>query len=200
MSSTFWKPAPPTKLTLAGGDNDDEQPRNQQDVAAAPLLLYPKSRAPLMHQRMLLPIYKHKRQILYAVENYGVVVIVGETGSGKSTQIPQFLVEGGWTANDFAIVCTQPRRIAATTLATRVAQEAGCQLGDRVGYTVRFDDQSSPQTQVKVRNHRVIVEFSPLYFSFLRLQSHLVRDGRDFIERSNIARSITIQVLCHYIR
>lgn len=65
-----------------------------------------------------------------------------------STQVVQFLAEAGWTSNDFAIVCTQPRRIAATSLATRVAQEAGCRLGDTVGYTVRFDDQTSPQTQI----------------------------------------------------
>lgn len=143
MSGTFWKPAPVAQL------RDDNEERNQEDVVAAGLC--PKRRGPLQHQRMLLPIYKHKRQILYAVENYGIVVIVGETGSGKSTQIPQYLVEGGgWTGHDFTVVCTQPRRIAATSLATRVAQEMGTKLGDIVGYTVRFDDQSSPQTQIKV--------------------------------------------------
>ena len=147
MSGTFWKPAPPSSITQQNLLRDNGV-RNEQDVAAASL--YPRRRGPLMHQRMLLPIYKHKRQILYAVEQYGVVVIVGETGSGKSTQIPQYLVEGGWTGHDFTVVCTQPRRIAATSLATRVAQEMGCKLGDTVGYTVRFDDQSSPQTQVKV--------------------------------------------------
>jgi ATP-dependent RNA helicase DDX35 len=97
----------------------------------------------------LLPIYKHRRQIIYALEEHGVVIVVGETGSGKSTQIPQFLVESGWADNDFQIVCTQPRRIAAITLAQRVAEEAGTELGNAVGYSVRFDDQSSPNTQIK---------------------------------------------------
>ena len=156
MSGTFWKPAPAEAFLR------DEGARNEQDVASMPF--YPRSRTPLMHQRMLLPIYKHKRQILYAVENYGVVVLIGETGSGKSTQIPQYLMEGGWTNNDFAIVCTQPRRIAATSLATRVAQEAGCRLGDKVGYTVRFDDKSSPQTQVKVRK-KIPHSMSACYYS-----------------------------------
>ena len=150
MSGTFWKPAPPPQSAYHLGGGEYAASSRGGDNEAG-FLLYPKSRAPLMHQRMLLPIYKHKRQILYAVENYGVVVIVGETGSGKSTQIPQYLVEGGWTAHDFTIVCTQPRRIAATSLAARVAQEAGCRLGHKVGYTVRFDDQTSPQTQIKVK-------------------------------------------------
>ena len=109
-----------------------------------------RSRAPLAQQRILLPIYKHKKQILYAVENFGVTVICGETGSGKSTQIPQYLVEsGGWAGNDFQVVCTQPRRIAAVSLAQRVAEEAGTHVGGRVGFSVRFEDQSSESTQIK---------------------------------------------------
>lgn len=153
MSGTFWKPA--TVPLLLRDDDED----GNENVAAMPFYNLNRRRGqkdmPLMQQRMLLPIYKHKRQICYAMEQYGVVIIVGETGSGKSTQIPQYLMESdcGWTAHDFAIVCTQPRRIAATSLATRVAQEVGGgRLGDVVGYTVRFDDQTSPQTQVKVRN------------------------------------------------
>jgi ATP-dependent RNA helicase DDX35 len=107
------------------------------------------STAPLAQQRMLLPIYKHKRQILYALEEYAVVVIVGETGSGKSTQIPAYLWENGWADNGFQVVCTQPRRIAAQSLAQRVSQEAGKRIGQEVGYTVRFDDCTSPLTRVK---------------------------------------------------
>jgi ATP-dependent RNA helicase DDX35 len=96
---------------------------------------------------MALPIYKHKRQILYSLEHYGVIVIVGETGSGKSTQICQYLLENGWCQNDFQVACTQPRRIAAQTLAQRVSEEVGRgPVGYTVGYTVRFDDQSSPET------------------------------------------------------
>ena len=81
MSSTFWKPAPvsiATSLLLR-----DDSVRNAQDSVGAPLYAPPRRRGPSMHQRMLLPIYKHKRQILYAVEHYGVVIIVGETGSGE---------------------------------------------------------------------------------------------------------------------
>ena len=71
---------------------------------------------------------------------------MGETGSGKSTQIPQYVMEHGWAEKGFQIVCTQPRRIAAQTLAQRVAQEVACPLGEQVGYTVRFDNKSSETT------------------------------------------------------
>ncbi len=107
------------------------------------------SHAPLAQQRMLLPIYKHKKQILYAIQNFGVVVIVGETACGKSTQIPQYLWENGWCENGFEVACTQPRRIAAQTLAQRVSQEVGdTRVGMTVGYSVRFDHQTSSTTAI----------------------------------------------------
>lgn len=91
----------------------------------------------------LLPIQKYKREILYSVERHSVTIISGPTGSGKTTQIPQFLLEQGWAG----IVCTQPRRIAAISMATRVAQEIGKgPLGGLIGYTVRFDNCTSSET------------------------------------------------------
>lgn len=75
-----------------------------------------------------------------------MVIIVGETGSGKTTQIPQYLDELGWTNDGKCIACTQPRRVAASTIAARVAEEMGCTLGEDVGYTIRFEDVSNPET------------------------------------------------------
>jgi ATP-dependent RNA helicase DDX35 len=81
----------------------------------------------------VLPISKHKRALLYAVETYPITILIGETGSGKTTQLPQFLHEAGWTADGRIVACTQPRRVAATTVAVRVAEEMGVRCGDEVG-------------------------------------------------------------------
>ena len=94
-----------------------------------------------------LPIAQKREEILASVRDHKTTVLCGETGSGKSTQLPQYLLASGNYSG--AIVCTQPRRVAATTLAARVAQEQGSALGGKVGYTVRFDDQSSAETRIK---------------------------------------------------
>jgi|UPI0005819DBE ATP-dependent RNA helicase DDX35 len=142
--SGFWKPAS-TAIPRSHGFKDEGGENGEYNVQA-PLSNSP---APCVHQRMLLPIYKHRRQFLYSIEKNGVVVIVGVTGSGKSTQIPQYLLENGWADNDFQIVCTQPRRIAATTLAKRVSEELGTSLGSQVGYCVRYEERLSHQTRIK---------------------------------------------------
>lgn len=78
-----------------------------------------------------------------------MIVIVGETGCGKSTQLPQYLYENGWCDEGFQVVCTQPRRIAAQTLAQRVTKETGeLKVGGTVGYSVRFDQQISDATAI----------------------------------------------------
>ncbi len=92
-----------------------------------------------------MPIAKYKTELLYLIENHAVVIAVGCTGSGKTTQIPQFLLEYGWTG----LVCTQPRRLSAITVASRVAQERSCSLGGEVGYCVRFDECSSTETRCR---------------------------------------------------
>lgn len=93
----------------------------------------------LLEIRKTLPIYQHKDEILKYVAENQVVVIIGETGSGKSTQIPQFLI----SSNKGQIAVTQPRRVAASSLAQRVSEEYGCVLGEEVGYQVRFSNVSN---------------------------------------------------------
>ncbi|KZM24028.1 RNA helicase [Ascochyta rabiei] len=97
----------------------------------------------------LLPIAQLKDQLLYTIETHPVTIIVGETGSGKTTQIPQYLLNAGWCASGFQIAVTQPRRIAATSVAARVAEELETPLGQKVGYSIRFEDVTSAATQVK---------------------------------------------------
>lgn len=97
--------------------------------------------------RRSLPIFAYKDELLKAVEDYPVVIIVGETGSGKTTQIPQMLHEYGYS-KDGVIGCTQPRRVAAMSVAKRVSEEMGKKLGHEVGYNVRFDNCTTPEKTI----------------------------------------------------
>lgn len=99
--------------------------------------------------RKSLPVYQYREQLIKAVKDHQVLIVVGETGSGKTTQLPQYLYESGYSEKGLQIACTQPRRVAATSVATRVAEEMGVRLGQEVGYSIRFDEKSSPKTRVK---------------------------------------------------
>uniref|UniRef100_A0A7E4VU60 RNA helicase n=1 Tax=Panagrellus redivivus TaxID=6233 RepID=A0A7E4VU60_PANRE len=111
----------------------------------------------IQKQRNMLPISKHKNQVLYALQKYRTVVIVGETGCGKSTQVPQFLMEAGWCADKRVIGITQPRRVAAVTLATRVADEQLCRLGSKVGFVVRFGGVTSDDTVIQYMTDGILL-------------------------------------------
>ena len=102
----------------------------------------------IKEQRESLPVYKFRKQILEAVEQYQLLIVVGDTGSGKTTQLTQYLAEAGY-ANEGMIGCTQPRRVAAMSVAARVAEEVGCKLGHEVGYTIRFEDNTNSDTRIK---------------------------------------------------
>ncbi|XP_037945540.1 ATP-dependent RNA helicase DHX8-like [Teleopsis dalmanni] len=102
----------------------------------------------LVEQRQSLPIYKLRDDLIKAVSDNQILIVIGETGSGKTTQITQYLAECGFTARG-KIGCTQPRRVAAMSVAKRVAEEFGCRLGQEVGYTIRFEDCTSSETAIK---------------------------------------------------
>lgn len=99
--------------------------------------------------RKSLPIYTFREQLLEAIAQYQVLIIVGETGSGKTTQIPQYLHEAGYTKDGLKVGCTQPRRVAAMSVAARVAEEMGVKVGNEVGYSIRFEDATSDKTILK---------------------------------------------------
>lgn len=141
----FWKPG-----TDAPGQAIKEERTTTTEEGGTTVVYNQNISLSIEQQRQKLPVFKLRNHILYLVENYQTVVIVGETGCGKSTQIPQYLLEAGWGAEGHVIGVTQPRRVAAVTVATRVAEERGALLGDEVGYTIRFDDTSDPtRTRVK---------------------------------------------------
>lgn len=133
-----------------------------------------------------LPVTLFKEQLMKAVRASQVLVCTGETGSGKTTQIPQYLLElvrerdanttaPGMKDKDegdepapehgkrapsgrkLLVAVTQPRRVAATSVARRVADERGCRLGEEVGYSIRFEDRTGPRTRIKYMTDGVLV-------------------------------------------
>ena len=107
------------------------------------------SKSTLQDARKSLPIYKYRDQLLAAIRDNQILVIEGETGSGKTTQMPQYLHEDGYTKDKKKIGCTQPRRVATMSVSARVAQEMGVKLGHEVGYSIRFEDCTSDRTILK---------------------------------------------------
>ncbi|XP_030042031.1 ATP-dependent RNA helicase DHX33 [Microcaecilia unicolor] len=99
-------------------------------------------------QRRNLPIFQARAQLVGQLRQLDSVVLIGETGSGKTTQVPQYLYEAG-IGRQGIIAVTQPRRVAAISLATRVSEEKKTELGKLVGYTVRFEDVKSEETKIK---------------------------------------------------
>ncbi|KAL5331677.1 hypothetical protein ACEPPN_001212 [Leptodophora sp. 'Broadleaf-Isolate-01'] len=99
--------------------------------------------------RKSLPIYAYRDEFLAALEQFQTIILVGETGSGKATQLPQYLHEAGYTKGGMKIGVTQPRRVAAMSVAQRVSEEMGCKLGNEVGYAIRFEDCTSEETVIK---------------------------------------------------
>lgn len=107
-----------------------------------------KTNLSIAEQRESLPIFKLRDELLKAVHDNQIIVVIGETGSGKTTQITQYLAEAGYSSLG-KIGCTQPRRVAAMSVAKRVAEEVGVRLGQEVGYTIRFEDCTSSETKIK---------------------------------------------------
>ncbi|XP_052241879.1 pre-mRNA-splicing factor ATP-dependent RNA helicase DHX16-like isoform X2 [Dreissena polymorpha] len=108
-----------------------------------------KKKLSIKETQRSLPIYPFKGGLLEAIEQFQVLIIEGETGSGKTTQIPQYLYKAGFCKDGMKVGCTQPRRVAAMSVAARVAEEMGFKLGNEVGYSIRFEDCTSERTVIK---------------------------------------------------
>ncbi len=138
-----------TKGPAAGVEEEGENP---------PLVYNRYKHLRIPKQQEYLPIYAYKRDILYLVERHATTIIVGETGSGKTTQVPQYLLQAGWAPHGTMIACTQPRRIATMSVAARVAQEMEVTLGETVGYAVQFEDVSNERTRIKFCTDDVLIQ------------------------------------------
>ena len=125
----------------------------------------PDSRVPAAIRSVIdaLPVTEHRARIVEAIRNHRVVIVSGETGSGKTTQLPKFCLEAGQgvrndrTRRGGLIGHTQPRRIAASSVATRIAEEMGTPLGTDVGYKIRFNEKVSPGTRIKLMTDGILL-------------------------------------------
>jgi len=104
-----------------------------------------------------LPVIGFKKELIKSIQNNQIVICIGETGSGKTTQIPQFCLDFNLVPSDKKIAITQPRRVAAVTVAERVSQERGQKVGEEVGYSIRFDDRTSSTTRIKFMTDGILV-------------------------------------------
>lgn len=130
---------------------------------------------PVFHYPPDLPISARREEIVASIARHQVVVLCGETGSGKTTQLPKMCWEARGGKTRGIIGCTQPRRVAATSIARRVAEETGFTFGREIGCKIRFQDQSGPETKVKFMTDGILlaeVQGDPL----LRAYSTLILD------------------------
>ena len=133
----------------------------KKNEKSEPISSFAKSNT-IKQQREFLPIYKCKRQLLQVIRDNNIIIVVGETGSGKTTQLTQYLMEEGFCKNNNQMIgCTQPRRVAAVSVAKRVSEEMECELGKEVGYSIRFEDCTSKGiTKIKYMTDGVLLRES----------------------------------------
>lgn len=133
------------------------EPEEQEESAE-------QKRLNIQQQRRSLPAFAVKNDLMRAISENQVTIVIGETGSGKTTQLTQFLYDEGYGANlsqskvKRMIACTQPRRVAAMSVAKRVSEEMNCKLGEEVGYSIRFEDKtSSDKTIIKYMTEGILL-------------------------------------------
>ncbi|KAJ5758014.1 uncharacterized protein N7511_006708 [Penicillium nucicola] len=146
--------AMPVEETYKGGGNKFAKHLKKDTGASA----FSSSKT-IREQREYLPAFAVREDLLRVIRDNQVVVVVGETGSGKTTQLTQFLHEDGYSKNGM-IGCTQPRRVAAMSVAKRVSEEMEVDLGSTVGYAIRFEDCTSDETVIKYMTDGVLLRES----------------------------------------
>ncbi len=155
--------------------------RRQERQAKLPRITYDQS----------LPIHARRAEIASAIADHPVVIVSGETGSGKSTQLPKICLELGRGVNGF-IGHTQPRRLAARSIAARLAEELGSPLGQDVGYKIRFTDRTEPSTYVKLMTDGILLAETPRDRFLTQYDTIILDEAHE--------RSLNIDFLLGYIK
>lgn len=172
--------ATPEKLRRLADEIAAAQPIVAARQAAVPSIAYPD-----------LPVSERRQEIADAIRAHQVVVIAGETGSGKTTQLPKICLETGRGIRG-TIGHTQPRRLAARTVAQRIADELGSPLGEAVGYSVRFTDRVSDQTLIKLMTDGILLAEIQRDRRLLRYDTLILDEAHE--------RSLNIDFLLGYLR
>src|SRR5450755_190540 len=160
---------------------DTAQAQAEARRASVPVLRYPAE----------LPVSQRKDEIAAAIRDHQVVIVAGETGSGKTTQLPKICLELGRGVIG-QIGHTQPRRIAARTVAARIAEELGTELGAAVGYKVRFSDNSSDETLVKLMTDGILLTEMQRDRRLLRYDTLIIDEAHE--------RSLNIDFILGYLK
>jgi ATP-dependent helicase HrpA len=168
-------------LSRLTGELDAAAARVQARRGAVPVISYPPE----------LPVSQLKDEIAAVIAEHQVVVIAGETGSGKTTQLPKICLELGRGVTG-QIGHTQPRRIAARTVAERIAEELGSEVGATVGYQIRFTDHSSDRTLIKVMTDGILLTEMQRDRRLLRYDTLIIDEAHE--------RSLNIDFILGYLR
>ncbi|VEG46842.1 ATP-dependent helicase HrpA [Mycolicibacterium flavescens] len=172
--------APPEKLAKIAEQIAAAEAVVATRAAAVPTISYPE-----------LPVSERRDEIAKAITEHQVVIVAGETGSGKTTQLPKICLGIGRGVRG-TIGHTQPRRLAARTVAQRIADEVGSPLGDTIGYTVRFTDQASDRTLVKLMTDGILLAEIQRDRRLLRYDTLILDEAHE--------RSLNIDFLLGYLR
>jgi ATP-dependent helicase HrpA len=160
---------------------DESVRRREARAALVPRIVYDES----------LPVVARREEIAEAIREHQVVVVCGETGSGKSTQLPKICLEIGRGVAGL-IGHTQPRRIAARSVAARVAEELGTSVGKKVGFKIRFTDATGPETLIKVMTDGVLLAESQHDRFFDQYDTLILDEAHE--------RSLNIDFLLGYLK
>ena len=174
-----------------GGRGPDLDRQLQRARDSVQLQQRRKSRLPTVRYPRELPIADRKDDILSAIREHPVVIVAGETGSGKSTQLPKICLEAG-RGVEAKIACTQPRRVAATSLSRRLAEELEVEWGHQVGCKIRFADQTRPQTLIKMMTDGMLLAEIPGDPQLYEYDTIIIDEAHE--------RSLNIDFLLGYLR